>query len=78
MKSLYLSLFATLPVVNTMETILFSTRRRSVVSYRVAAAGKDRSGKIISDRAESAEPFRVADRADEAGHHRYYGQAAFP
>jgi len=61
-----------------METILFATRRRSHVSCRGAAASMNKSGKIISDRVSNAMSFRAADRTEEAGHHRYYGRAAFP
>jgi hypothetical protein len=77
LKSLFLSLLAILPAVNTMETILFATRWLPDDSS-AGAAGTHKSEKIISDRAWNDAPFWVADRADAAGHHRYCGRAAYP
>jgi hypothetical protein len=77
LKILFLSLLAILPAVNTMETILFATRWLPD-DPSTGANGTHKSEKIISDRASNDSPFRVADRVDAVGNHRYYGRAAYP
>jgi hypothetical protein len=75
LKTVFLSLLALQPAVNTIETILFRARQLSDAPSP-GAAGK--SGQIISDRAWSTASFWIADRDNSTGHHRYYGRSAYP
>jgi hypothetical protein len=78
LSSLFLSFLAVPPAVNAIESVLV-TARRIPDGPSMEPIGTRESYEIISDRARSAShPLRSAERADVVGHHRYYGQSAYP
>ena len=70
MKTLLLSFLAMLPAANTVETPLFTARRRA--NYGAQLTQVRSCIKIICDPQDSY----ANDLHDEVGHHRYYGRAA--
>lgn len=67
MKSLFVSFLAILPAVNAMETVVFSQRRAPRLAMRP---------KIICDQGKTE--LGADDVRNATGHHRYYGQSAYP
>jgi len=77
LKTLFLSLLAFPPAATAMETVLSNVRRLPHGSSTGPVAER-KSVELISDGAVERWAFWIADRADETGHHRYYGRTAYP
>ncbi len=67
MKSLFVSFLAILPAVNAMENIVFKQPRAPRRAVRT---------RMICD--QSKTDIGADDVHNATGHHRYYGQSAYP
>ncbi len=77
LKTLFLSLLAFQPAAKAIEIVLFNARRL-LHGSSMEPVGARKSAKLIGDCSVERRAFWIADRADETGHHRYYGRSAYP